>query len=122
MVGRRDYIKASSAVCARVQVPVQVASAVLMLLSAGWAEARLDAANIGAVTTLFFFLVLLAATQDIAVDGWALTLLSRHNIGCGARPAPLALKPSCAEPSPAVCCGTTEGAAPDQHPLGVLVR
>lgn len=33
------------------------------------------------VTTLFFFLVLLAATQDIAVDGWALTLLSKQNIG-----------------------------------------
>jgi PAT family acetyl-CoA transporter-like MFS transporter 1 len=60
---------------------VQLASAVLMLLSAGWAEARLNAANIGAITALFFFLVLLAATQDIAVDGWALTLLSRRNIG-----------------------------------------
>ena len=68
------------------QVPVQVASAVLMLLSAGWAEARLNAADIWAVTALFFFLVLLAATQDIAVDGWALTLLSRHNIGCDSIP------------------------------------
>ena len=65
----------------RPQVPVQLASAMLMLLSAGWAEARLNAANIGAITALFFFLVLLAATQDIAVDGWALTLLSRRNIG-----------------------------------------
>ena len=67
---------------ASAQVPMQLASAALMLLSAGWAEARLNAADIGAVTSLFFFLVLLAATQDIAVDGWALTLLSRHNIGC----------------------------------------
>ena len=54
----------------------------LMLVSAGWAEARLRAADIWAVTALFFVLVLLAATQDIAVDGWALTLLSRPNIGC----------------------------------------
>ena len=73
---------ATKAVRLCTQVPVQVASAVLMLLSAGWAEARLNAADIWAVTALFFFLVLLAATQDIAVDGWALTLLSRHNIGC----------------------------------------
>ena len=28
-------------------------------------------------------LVLLAATEDIAVDGWALTLLSRKHVGCG---------------------------------------
>ena len=34
------------------------------------------------ITCLFFVLVLLAATQDIAVDGWALTLLSRKHIGC----------------------------------------
>lgn len=78
--------------CLCVQVPVQVASAVLMLLSAGWAEARLNAADIWAVTALFFFLVLLAATQDIAVDGWALTLLSRHNIGCDIIPATEAAK------------------------------
>lgn len=37
------------------------------------------------ITVLFFVLVLLAATQDIAVDGWALTLLSRKHIGCAAR-------------------------------------
>eukprot|EP00889_Picochlorum_renovo_P005421 jgi/Picre1/32451/NNA_007797.t1 len=36
------------------------------------------------VTVYFFVLVLLAATQDIAVDGWALTLLSRKNVGYAA--------------------------------------
>ena len=81
-VKRKHRAMAAKAVRLCMQVPVQVASAVLMLLSAGWAEARLNAADIWAVTALFFFLVLLAATQDIAVDGWALTLLSRHNIGC----------------------------------------
>ena len=30
-------------------------------------------------TTLYFFM----ATQDIAVDGWALTMLSRENVGYG---------------------------------------
>ena len=64
------------------QVPIQLASAGVMLVAADWAEARLRAADIAGITTLFFLLVLLAATQDIAVDGWALTLLSRRNIGC----------------------------------------
>ena len=40
-------------------------------------------ADVVSITVLFFVLVLLAATQDIAVDGWALTLLSRRHIGCG---------------------------------------
>ena len=66
------------------QVPIQLASAALMLASADWAEARLKEADIISITVLFFALVLLAATQDIAVDGWALTLLSRQNIGCAA--------------------------------------
>ena len=38
-------------------------------------------ADVASITALFFVLVLLAATQDIAVDGWALTLLSRRHIG-----------------------------------------
>ncbi len=63
------------------QVPIQLASAALMLVSADWAESRLKEADIVSITVLFFVLVLLAATQDIAVDGWALTLLSRQNIG-----------------------------------------
>ena len=66
------------------QVPIQLASAALMLVSADWAESRLKEADIVSITVLFFVLVLLAATQDIAVDGWALTLLSRQNIGCAA--------------------------------------
>lgn len=41
-----------------------------------------QAADVRAITALFFGLVLLAATQDIAVDGWALTLLSRRHVGC----------------------------------------
>jgi PAT family acetyl-CoA transporter-like MFS transporter 1 len=64
-----------------VQVPIQLASAALMLVSADWAEGRLKEADIVSITALFFVLVLLAATQDIAVDGWALTLLSRQHIG-----------------------------------------
>ncbi|GFO42501.1 acetyl-CoA transporter 1-like [Plakobranchus ocellatus] len=37
--------------------------------------------NILLLTAIFVCLNFLAATQDIAVDGWALTMLSRRNIG-----------------------------------------
>lgn len=33
--------------------------------------------NINALTSVFFILNFLAATQDIIVDGWALTMLKR---------------------------------------------
>lgn len=33
------------------------------------------------LTTVFFILWLLTATQDIAVDGWALKMLNRRNVG-----------------------------------------
>ena len=51
------------------------------MTSAGWAEERLAQADVVGITSLFFVLVLLAATQDIAVDGWALTLLSKKHVG-----------------------------------------
>ncbi|XP_040168681.1 acetyl-coenzyme A transporter 1 [Anopheles arabiensis] len=37
--------------------------------------------NIPLLTVIFFMLNFLAATQDIAVDGWALTMLKRCNVG-----------------------------------------
>lgn len=37
--------------------------------------------NVVLLTVLFFFLHFLTATQDIAVDGWALTMLSKENVG-----------------------------------------
>ena len=37
--------------------------------------------NVEWLTAFFMFLYFLMATQDIAVDGWALTMLSRHNVG-----------------------------------------
>ncbi|KAF4525583.1 hypothetical protein B566_EDAN010442 [Ephemera danica] len=37
--------------------------------------------NVGFLTFVFFCLNFLAATQDIAVDGWALTMLQRKNVG-----------------------------------------
>ena len=37
--------------------------------------------DVRALTAVFFALYALMATQDVAVDGWALTLLARRNVG-----------------------------------------
>jgi hypothetical protein len=55
-----------------------------MLACGPWADSHLAAGNVRSITLLFLILVLLAATQDIAVDGWALTLLSRRHVGYAA--------------------------------------
>ncbi|KAI8353563.1 acetyl-coenzyme A transporter 1-domain-containing protein [Mortierella sp. GBAus27b] len=39
-----------------------------------------DQIAVGALTVVFFILIFFCATQDIAVDGWALTLLSKENV------------------------------------------
>ncbi|KAH7621278.1 hypothetical protein Ndes2526B_g03619 [Nannochloris sp. 'desiccata'] len=65
-------------------LPLQTISAAIMIFCGSWIESRLKAADAVGVTALFFILVLLAATQDIAVDGWALTLLSKNNVGYAA--------------------------------------
>lgn len=62
-------------------VPIQLFTAILLYLSGDWIQTNFKAGNVWNLTTLFFVLVLLAATQDIAVDGWALTLLSKENVG-----------------------------------------
>lgn len=66
-------------------LPLQLMSAYLMIMHSGWVEHMLyQEENAVNVTFYFFVLVLFAATQDIAVDGWALTLLSRKNVGYAA--------------------------------------
>jgi hypothetical protein len=37
--------------------------------------------NVYVTTAVFFLLFAMCATQDICVDGWALTLLSKRNVG-----------------------------------------
>lgn len=65
--------------------PVQLLSGLAMVYLSGNVESMLQSAgdsdaNVWAFTKWWFFLVFLCATQDIAVDGWALTLLSPQNI------------------------------------------
>jgi PAT family acetyl-CoA transporter-like MFS transporter 1 len=74
-------------------VPVQFITGLVMIFGAGYVEQWLDVTVIGPdghnhsspavaqLTGFFFFLYFLMATQDIAVDGWALTMLSRDSVG-----------------------------------------
>lgn len=63
-------------------LPVQALVGLTLLYIGANAEQWVDTAaeNLFRLTSFFFFLVLLCATQDIAVDGWALTLLSEENL------------------------------------------
>ncbi|CAM9245880.1 unnamed protein product, partial [Phaeothamnion confervicola] len=80
-------------------VPVQMLCGILMLGGAGSVEAWVSGTGsggtgtggtgggsigepcVGSLVAFFLALYLLMATQDIAVDGWALTMLSRRNVG-----------------------------------------
>ena len=82
-------------------VPIQLIAGTLMVVGSDYVEQELgldnavvaagssisDAAssicNVQGVTFFFFALYFLMATQDIAVDGWALTMLSKKNRGKG---------------------------------------
>ncbi|KAJ2723305.1 hypothetical protein GGI07_002733 [Coemansia sp. Benny D115] len=63
-------------------VPIQLVIAVMFW----WMGSHIDSLvrdptdNIYEITYLFLAIVFLSATQDIAVDGWALTLLSKENL------------------------------------------
>lgn len=64
-------------------VPIQYLIGVFMLVLSWNIDQLLGTENGGGhvnilyITVIFFMLNVLAATQDIAVDGWALTMLSR---------------------------------------------
>ncbi|XP_068939537.1 acetyl-coenzyme A transporter 1 [Petaurus breviceps papuanus] len=66
-------------------VPTQYVLGLFMLYLSTQVERLLGADGRGpdvvALTLAFFLFEFLAATQDIAVDGWALTMLSRENVG-----------------------------------------
>lgn len=69
-------------------IPVQLALGLFMLVLATSIESLLtddpvtgNKPNIQLLTFIFLMLNFLAATQDIAVDGWALTMLKRRNVG-----------------------------------------
>eukprot|EP00041_Stephanoeca_diplocostata_P011687 m.193317 g.193317 ORF g.193317 m.193317 type:complete len:553 (+) comp18631_c1_seq1:103-1761(+) len=67
-------------------VPAQLAIGMTLMFIAyklpEWlGEGKDHVIQIVPLTLVFFFLYLLCATQDIAVDGWALTMLRKENVG-----------------------------------------
>ena len=67
-------------------LPVQFLCGLMMMLASplvgGWmGEEDGGLPNVQLLTAYFLCLYGLMATQDIAVDGWALTMLSRENVG-----------------------------------------
>jgi MFS transporter, PAT family, solute carrier family 33 (acetyl-CoA transportor), member 1 len=64
-------------------VPTQYLAGFMLLLLSSVLDSLLesDPPQILALTAGFFILYFLVATQDIAVDGWALTLLRPENVG-----------------------------------------
>ncbi|KAI7822528.1 acetyl-coenzyme A transporter 1-domain-containing protein [Gamsiella multidivaricata] len=63
-------------------VPIQLMTGLMFLWLGtkieGWMAQEHIA--VGTLTVVFFMLIFFCATQDIAVDGWALTLLSKENL------------------------------------------
>ena len=84
-------------------VPAQLAIGLLLIVASVRVNALLGSdgpVDVKSLTALFFSFYFLCATQDIAVDGWALTILSERNkeygatcnaigqtVGCAARAA-----------------------------------
>ena len=72
-------------------IPVQTLAGSIMVFGANFVERQLGLTststaatmNVKGVTAFFFVLYFLMATQDIAVDGWALTMLRKANRGKG---------------------------------------
>ena len=66
-------------------VPVQYIIGIVMVIMSFYINDLMggvgEVPNIMVLTLLFFLLFVCAATQDIAVDGWAITMLSRENVG-----------------------------------------
>jgi len=71
-------------------VPVQYLIGIMMLICSQYVTQLLGDSDdpeeslepdVGSLTAMFFILNFLAATQDVAVDGWALTMLKPKNVG-----------------------------------------
>ncbi|KZT22107.1 MFS general substrate transporter [Neolentinus lepideus HHB14362 ss-1] len=63
-------------------IPMQIVIGSIMLYISFFSHELLEnpGENVHKLTALFLSLVMMSATQDIAVDGWALTLLSQDNL------------------------------------------
>ena len=61
-------------------LPVQIILGIIFIILSFYLESLLVQLRIVALTIIFFFVIFFIATQDICVDGWALTLFGSSNI------------------------------------------
>ncbi|CAF0837602.1 unnamed protein product [Adineta steineri] len=61
-------------------LPIQIILGIMFIILSFYLEQLLTQLYITNLTIIFFFIILFIATQDICVDGWALTLFTSSNI------------------------------------------
>lgn len=61
-------------------VPVQLAIGAVTLIFSDKIQNWVNAGDVSSLLPVFFFIISLTATQDIAVDGWSLTMLKKANV------------------------------------------
>ncbi|CAI5759275.1 unnamed protein product [Candida verbasci] len=63
-------------------IPIQIISGIMLIYLGFKIDYLIEnpKGNLGLITAIFFILILCCATQDIAVDGWALTILSPESL------------------------------------------
>lgn len=61
-------------------IPVQILTGLMMFVGGYRVEKWVEEGKAGILAPMGFVLIMLAATQDIAVDGWALTMLRKENL------------------------------------------
>ena len=61
-------------------LPIQVLIGITLITISFHLESLLIHLRVTMLTVIFFFLIFLIATQDICVDGWALTLFTSSNV------------------------------------------
>lgn len=84
MVSGSDYVEKQLGLGSIVQDAATNAASALSSTATAAASAVTDQSfDVKGLTLFFFSLYFLMATQDIAVDGWALTMLSKKNRGRG---------------------------------------
>jgi len=84
MVSGSDYVERQLGLGTLVQDAATNAASALSSTASAAASAVTDQTfDVKGLTLFFFSLYFLMATQDIAVDGWALTMLSKKNRGRG---------------------------------------
>lgn len=61
-------------------LPIQFILGIVLIIFSYFIESFIDGLRITSLTIFFFFVMFLTATQDVCVDGWALTLFSTTNV------------------------------------------